>query len=109
MIRDGTRTIQNPTNPNGLAMRVTVRPTLELPVFGHHGAAMGPLRAAVLAGTQPAIRVLAVVVPLAVVVMGVAGVLLIALQMVQWWAEVPFAATLPRGGWPLNGGIHHVP
>ena len=36
------------------------------------------------------------------VVMGVAGVLLIALQMVQWWAEMPFAATLPGGGWPLH-------
>ena len=63
---------------------------------------MGALRAAVLAGAQPAVRVLAVVAPLAGVVMGVAGGLLIGLQMVQWWAEMPFAATLPGGGWPLH-------
>ncbi len=83
-------------------MRVTVRPTLELPLFGRPGPAIGALRAAVLAGAQPASTRSGSRRPLAVVVMGVAGVLLIALQMVQWWAEMPFAATFPGGGWPLH-------
>jgi hypothetical protein len=79
-----------------------MRPSLTLPAADPPtiaGRSWRKGRDAILArpGALPSALVIAAT--LAVVLLWAAGVALIALEIVRWWAEVSYSATLPGEGW----------